>query len=243
MKKQAIVWILAVFTLISFSGCDPDTNIWGSINGSGNLVNVEYSFDDFEKIEASHAIQVTILPSDTFYVLLRVDDNIVKYLDVYKSGDWLILSLEDNKNYNHVHLEAEIHLPKVTALEVSGASVVEMAGFNSNEDFLLDLSGASVFSGNIDAEDCDIELSGASVVNMNGSCDQMDIIASGASVLSMGNFICHTANVNLSGASDATIHVTDFLSAVLSGASILRYYGDPEIGALNTSGASSIIKL
>jgi len=213
------------------------------VNGSGDITEVEYSFENFTKVDVSNAFKLTVIPSDTYKVVLNVDDNIVKYLDVYKNGDWLIIGLDDDKNYNNLHLEAEVHLPVVTALEGSGASVITINGFESNEDFDLELSGASVLSGNIEARNCNIELSGASVISLSGSCNQLDLYVSGASVLSLGNFVCSKAEVHLSGASDATIHVTDYLSATLSGASILRYYGDPEIGYLNISGASVITKL
>ena len=243
MKKQAIVWFLAVITLLQFSGCDSETNIWGSIKGSGHITEVEYSFDNFKKLDVSHAFQVSVLPSDTFYVVLSVDDNIVKYLDVYKTGDWLVISMEDNKNYNNVHLFAEIHMPVLRELEGSGASEIEISGFSSENDFKVDLSGASVFSGNIEAGDCNIELSGASVINLNGYCSNLNVEASGASVMNLGNFECYSGNFDFSGASNATVYITDYLSATLSGASVLQYYGDPEIGNLNISGASVITKL
>lgn len=243
MKKQAIVWMLAILALIQFSGCNVDELCCGSVKGSGDVVEVEYSFGNFTKVDVSYAFEATILPSDTFFVMLNVDDNIVKYLDVYKSGDWLVIELDDDKNYNNVHLYAEIHMPIIQELKASGASDIELTGFSSNHDFDIDLSGASMLSGNIEADDCHFELSGASVINLSGGCNNLEIEASGASVLHMGNFVCYSGDFHLSGASDATVHVTDFLSATLSGASVLRYYGDPEIENLNISGASVITKL
>lgn len=243
MKKQVIVWFAAILALIQFSGCNVDELCCGSVKGSGDVVDVEYSFENFTKVDVSYAIEATILPSDTFFVILSVDDNIVKYLDVYKSGDWLVIELDDDKNYNNLHLFAEIHMPVIREVKASGASEIEMTGFSSSEDFDMDLSGASIFSGYIEADDCRFELSGASVINLSGSCNDLELEASGASVLHTGNFVCYSGNFHLSGASDATVNVTDFLSATLSGASVLRYYGDPEIENLNISGASVITKL
>nr|NQU92843.1 DUF2807 domain-containing protein [Bacteroidota bacterium] len=243
MKKQVLLIGAFLVTVFQFWGCDEGTNIWGQIKGSGNITSIDYSFDGFTRIDASYAFHLTVIQSDTFFVRLSVDDNVVEYLDVLKSGNWLVISLEDDKSYNNVHLNAEVHMPDIGVLKGSGASAIEMSGFSSAEDFLLELSGASVFSGSLECGDCEMQLSGASVVNMNGTCDQLNLEASGASELNMGNFICNTANLYISGATNATIHVTEHLSATLSGASVLRYYGDPEIGNLNISGASTIIKL
>lgn len=245
MKKQILILAAIAFTALHFAGCE-DNGVFNRVKGSGDVVDVEYSFGDFERLDLSQAIEVTITQSDTFKVVLFVDDNIVNYLEVRRSGDWLIIGLEDEHTYNDVHIHAEISMPFIKEIEGSGATVVSMNGFSlpgDPADFSLKLSGASVFSGRVYASDCDILLSGASVINMNGSCTDLFLEASGASEINMGNFVAASAYFILSGASDGTVHVTDHLDANLSGASELRYYGVPEIGNLTTSGASSLIKL
>ena len=59
----------------------------------------------------------------------------------------------------------------------------------------------------------------------------------------MSNFVAVDAYFMLSGASNGTINIIDHLDVILSGASVLRYYGDPEIGNVNITDASSLIKL
>ena len=245
MKKQILILAAIAFASLHFAGCE-DNGIFSRVKGSGDVVDVEYSFGDFERLDLSHAFDATIIRSDTFRVVLFVDDNIVNYLEVRRSGDWLIIGLEDDHTYTSVNLRAEISMPVIEEVEGSGATVISMSGFSSPgdpADFSLKLSGSSVFSGTVYAGDCDILLSGASVINMTGSCADIFLEASGASELNMGNFVAASAYFILSGASDGTVHVTDHLDADLSGASVLRYYGDPEIGNLTTSGASTLIKL
>ncbi len=245
MKKQILILVAIAFVTMHFAGCDDD-GIFSRVKGSGDIIDVDYAFSNFERLDVSHAFDVTVTQAEAFEVVLFVDDNIVNYLEVRRSGDWLIIGLEDNHNYNNVSLRAEISMPYVEEIKGSGATVVSMHEFVSAgdpDDFKLSLSGASVFSGNIHAGDCDIELSGASIINMNGNCADLYLESSGASELNMGNFVASSAYFKLSGASDGTVHVTDHLDANLSGASVLRYYGDPEIGNLITSGASSLIKL
>lgn len=245
MKKQNLILVVIAFIAMHFAGCEDD-GIFSRVNGSGDVVDVEYSFGGFERLNLSHAFDVTVTQSDTFNVVLYVDDNIVNYLEVRRSGEWLIIGLDDEHSYNNVSLSADIAMPFIEEIEGSGATMISMNGFSSPgdpADFTLKLSGASVFSGTVYASDCDIHLSGASVINMNGSCNDLFLESSGASQLNMGNFVAASAYFILSGASDGTVHVTDHLDANLSGASVLRYYGDPEIGNLTTSGASTLIKL
>jgi hypothetical protein len=88
-----------------------------------------------------------------------------------------------------------------------------------------------------------VELSGASVINVGGFATNLSIYASGASVINIGSFEANVADMDLSGASVATINVLDHLDAKLSGASILNYYGDPTLGDIELSGGSTITKL
>ena len=243
MKKQILLSVVLLAAIAQFWGCTDEQNFWGHIKGSGHIIDVNYSFADFTKLDVSHAFAVTVVPSDSFYVKIEVDDNIAKYLNVYKTGNWLMIGLEDDHNYTNIHLKAEIHTPDLTEFKGSGAIVAEMSAFDFAHDLTVDLSGASVFSGNFATADLDLHLSGASVVNITGTGNALNIDASGASVLNMGNFVCHDADVLLSGATFATIHATETLSAELSGASTLNYYGDPTLGSISISGASVIHKL
>jgi hypothetical protein len=245
MKKQMILTVMILIVMTGFWGCE-EGDILSRVRGSGNVVDVEYTFDDFRRIDVSHAFDLIVVASDTFDVILMADDNLVKYLEVHQAGDWLYIGLENGHSYNNVNMVAEIRMPVIDRITASGASVVSMSGFSGTqevENFEMELSGASVFSGNLDVDVCDIELSGASVLNINGNCSDLYLESSGACELNMGNFVCNTAYFNLSGASDGTVHVTGYLDVTLSGASWLRYYGNPEIGNMHITGASSLIKL
>jgi hypothetical protein len=153
-------------------------------------------------------------------------------------------------------------MPEIFELHGSGATAISLQSFSDTTDFKLDLSGASVFNGSITADNCEILLSGASVVDVNGICTDFYLDASGASVikfvgsgadaylhgsgacyLDMGSFITNKVSADFSGATDGTINVSDHLDAKLSGASILKYYGDPVLGNIDISGASVLTKL
>lgn len=245
MKKQIVVLVILALAVTQFWGCD-DSSVFSRVKGSGNIVSVDYPFADFKRVEVSNAFEISIIKADSFAVELFVDDNIEKYLQVQHSGEWLIIDLENGHNYNNVSLKAEIRMPGIENFRGSGATVATLSGFTENDlqdDFNLELSGASVFAGFIAVNTCDINISGASVLSISGNCSSLNMESSGASELSMGNFITEAGYYILSGASDGTIHVTGQLDAKLSGASVLRYYGNPQLGNINVSGASTLIKL
>jgi hypothetical protein len=157
-------------------------------------------------------------------------------------------------------LKAKIAMPAISALSLSGASRGTISGFKSTQNFRLnvsgassleindievgnaefDISGASKVTGSLKASDANFAVSGASRVDLKGSANNFDLTASGASVLDLLEFTVNTANAKLDGASEATIAVEEKLDVALSGASRLYFHGNPTIGNISVTGASTI---
>jgi hypothetical protein len=131
-------------------------------------------------------------------------------------------------------------MPQLGGLTVSGASRGTVANFNSTEAVNIAVSGASRVTGDITAGDIGFDVSGASTIELEGSADNMVAAVSGASRFSLDDFTVNNANVNISGASTGTINLDGRLDANVSGASTLLYVGDPVMGTINVSGASTL---
>jgi hypothetical protein len=83
-------------------------------------------------------------------------------------------------------------------------------------------------------------LSGAGTCDLTGSAGDISIIASDSSDFDSSGFTAQTADVTLTGASDASIGVITALDVDISGASSLTYTGNPTMGKIAVSGASEI---
>ena len=212
-----------------------------TITGSGDVLTQEKDFTGFDKIDASHAFQVDIRQGDDFSVVIRVDDNLVERLEVAKKGDTLKIGLERGRySFRNATLQAEVTMPALTGMDLSGASHATVAGFNSMNDLIVDLSGASILQGDIIAGDARFDVSGAGKVTLSGSARDVTIDASGASIVDLDDFRATDADVDVSGASSVTIHISGRLDAEASGASHVSYLGNPTLGKSDTSGVSSI---
>jgi hypothetical protein len=247
MKRLSILALAlaGLITLFAACGDDGETVQDEGVRGSGNVVSQEMPLADFSSVEAANAFEVGITQSDTFSVTMRVDDNILDLLDVSKEGNTLRLRLERGvRLFGDVTLEASITMPELESLELGGASKASVSGFRSSGRLDIDLSGASSLEGDLEAGDTDIDASGASRVLLEGSATEMTMEGSGASSLDLADFTVNTAEVRLSGASDATLRVLERIEPVdVSGASRLRYLGDPSLGDVTTSGASTVDKI
>jgi len=225
---------------IVLAGCIPYSTV--SINGSGNVVTRKEAIAGFDQVDVSHAFQVDVIQGNTFRVVIRVDDNLVQHLNVVRQGNTLKIGLKPGRTYNigRATMQAEVTMPQLTGLELSGASQGRVAGFESTKDVKLALSGASSLEGSINAGDAGFDVSGSSQVALRGSAQDVKIDASGASRVDLADFSVANADVDASGVSQVTVHVSGRLDANASGASSVHYLGNPTLGVTSTSGGATI---
>jgi hypothetical protein len=239
MSMLSVLGITIVAALL-LAGC----TISGSqaLVGSGNRVTVEKDLSGFSKIQASSAFQVGITQSEVYSVVITVDEKVEPYLDVTVQGDTLRIAVRPGLTLAGAAfpLQAKVSMPRLTGLELSGASRATVSGFKSADGLNANLSGASGLDGQIEAGDVRFQVSGASRVALSGKGQKMVLELSGASQGNLENFVVSEAVVEASGASRATVNVTGKLDADVSGASALRYTGNPTMGSVKSSGASTI---
>ncbi|MBQ8704813.1 MAG: DUF2807 domain-containing protein [Paludibacteraceae bacterium] len=85
-----------------------------------------------------------------------------------------------------------------------------------------------------------ITLSGASKADVHGVADSLHAEVSGASKLDAEELIVRDLHINVNGASKAEVYVTGTLWAQASGASTIRYEGNPQVLQSLAVGASTI---
>jgi hypothetical protein len=194
-----------------------------STTGSGNVVTEEFDLSGFDKVDVGSAFDVEIRQGDAFRVVVRVDDNVEQYLDVVKQGSTLRIDLKPHilTSLTAVTLEAEVTMPQLTGLELSGATNASVTGFESSEALRLNVSGASHAA-------------------LSGSGGDLILDVSGASSADLADFPVGDANVEASGASNVTVNVSGELNAEASGASHVKYLGSPTLGTIDSSGGSSV---
>jgi len=242
MKKTIIIIVAAVVvvavvcTLVILRG-------WpGLLVGSGDLESENYAFTDFTEVEISSAFQFEIEQSGSYSINVTADDNVIDRVQISKDGQTLKIRIGPVLHLGPVTLRASVAMPRIDGLTVSGASRGTVRGFNTTEDMNVTVSGASRLTGNLTAGNIEFDISGASTVQLDGSANDIDANVSGASQLNLENLTVNDADVNFSGASSGTVNLDGRLDANLSGASRLWYIGEPTMGDINTSGASTISK-
>ena len=239
--KKTIVIVVAIVAVVAVISAVLVLRGWpGGLIGSGNLETEAYAFSDFTEIEIGSAFEFEIRQSSSYNISVTADDNVMEYVQVSQVGQTLKIGLRTVTWFGPATLRASVTMPELRGLTVSGASRGDIYDFSSTEDVDITVSGASRVNGDITAGDVEFDISGASTVQLDGSANDMVAHVSGASRLNLDDFTVNNADVDLSGASSGTVNLSGRLDADLSGASRLWYIGEPTMGTIDTSGASTI---
>jgi hypothetical protein len=236
-KQLALVaFILGVLLM----GCAPASGQI-TIRGSGRMVTQHPNLSDFDRVRVSEAFHVAIRQGEAFEVTVRVDEALIDTLRVRKVGDTLDIGLEPGDGYEirDARMTAEVTMPELRGLDLSGASRVTITGFKSKEVLDLQLSGGSSLEGDIEAGETRIGLSGASGARLSGVTRDLQVRISGASNAELRRFAATDARVDASGASGINVNARH-LQVAASGAARVTYQGDPALGRVETSGSATV---
>ena len=260
LSRKALVFIATLLVTASllavFTGC---RDINHAIVGSGNLITQEMDFTDFTKLEIGHVFQAKVTRADSFSFNITVDDNLLEYVTVRKSGDTLRIYLKTGYTYIGTTKIVEITMPEIDKLSLSGASRVEVSGFRSSDrlefeasgvsslniddmkagETGFEISGGSNVSGGIEISEGRFNISGASSIDLEGYASDISIEASGASRANLANFSVSNATVKINEASVVTVNTSGTIDGNISGASRLTYRGDPAL-TIEMSGDSTV---
>jgi hypothetical protein len=231
--------LLLTLLLVPLAGC-VTWNSGHGITGSGRTVTHEFVLNGFTRVAAGSAFHVRISQGAQYSVAVTVDDNLVDYLDVSRSGATLRLFLKPNVNIRNATLKAAVVMPDLTGLDLSGATGTTLTGFISEKPLAVELSGASHLRGEVQCGDARFGTSGASEVVLRGGADHLKVRASGASTVNLEGYPSRDTVVEADGASHVTVDASGKLEARAGGASSIRYVGRPASVRSHASGASSV---
>jgi hypothetical protein len=263
MKRLLLAVMGALFFTAAFAQEAENTKTGIALaNKNKIVVEARRSAMNFNEIDASKAIRVTVEERTTGNIIVRAPQSIVPYVSLAVKDNTLHATLLSgapvSRNSNVV---AEVYVPyngqineistrsaarvivKPTLscneldLEASGASVIEVKA--GAKEVSIDATGASQIKAELATTELDVEFSGASIVTLSGQVQDADIELSGASTLRADKLRAAKLNLECSGASKAYALGID-CSVKASGASAVVVESLAQLNA-SASGASSIV--
>ena len=179
----------------------------------------EFALVDFDRLEASEALDITIKQGNIFSVSATGDSRNINDLDIHTNGGTLIMRFDTQKNRQYTTY-ITITMPSLFGVSFSGAVNAKATGFaQENFRFDISLSGASVAQVEIEVDVIYAQLTGASQLRLTGTGHKIDAAVTGASLLSAFDFPVDEVQLVISGASHAKVRGNPVVDSEVTGAS------------------------
>lgn len=212
------------------------------VSGNGQVITQERNVGDFNAISVGGAFELILSQGEKEALVIETDENLMEFIITEVRGNELIIKTEKNLR-NFKVLKAYVTFRELESMDFSGAVEVSSEGKLVFSDLAIEASGATEITMQMEAESISMDLSGASEINFSGYCKSATIESSGASELDALDFETEDLTMEISGAGEARVFVTQSIDVSVSGAADIRYKGNPHTVNQNTSGAGSISKI
>jgi hypothetical protein len=214
----------------------------GAVAGSGRLTTRTIDLSGVTSVVAEADFVVHLRVGHPAQVKVTMDDNLTDRVEATVTGDQLRLGIKPGMGVRNAMLSADVTVGQLDRLATAGASRVLLDPALTSPALQLAIAGASAITGPIAVGRVQATVSGAGTLALSGDVQELRFSAAGASQLPLADLTVRYLDATLSGASHATVTVTDTLAVQAAGASGLRYRGNPSITRSQTSGMSSIMR-
>nr|WP_319269845.1 head GIN domain-containing protein [uncultured Draconibacterium sp.] len=238
--KVFLATILAAGVL--FTSCEKDKQ---DVVPSPNVTSKNFSASGLSQLTVSDVFHVYVSFSDTEEsVQVEANENLHSFIEINQSGGLLTVGLEKNTNISGTPvLNLYITTTSLSKVMAEGATSVEFKNALQNDQFEIELIGASQLKGSLETGTVDAYLEGASKMDIDGSCNNFKIDATGASEMTGFDFVSNNLNAELDGGSEISLSVQQKLDVTARGASKVYYKGNGVIQDQDLKDASEIIKV
>jgi predicted small secreted protein len=238
MKRIQIIALvlLAGIMLFGLSSC-----MFNCVHGSGRQQSEDRKVSDFSRISISGGFKVVLKQDSSMSLKITADDNLLRYIKTEVNGERLHIYTKKNL-CNTGQLTINIGVRKLEEVKASGAVDLESDGKITTQDLRFKLSGATKITMDLNAANVTTSGSGATELNLKGQATSHDIDLSGSGKVYALDFVVGSCNISTSGVGHSEVNVLNSLSVHSSGASEVKYRGNPNV-TNDKSGASSIEKV
>ena len=257
MKRQILI-IATVIISMTLNACnihiDGETLGGKTIKGDGNIVTQNYNVSSFDKLSTSLSATVNFTVSDAYTCSVRVDQNLLEYLDIRTKGDELILKKQEE--HKNITLQAtefiiDVTAPSLEGINLAGSGTLNVLSRMETEELEVNVAGSGdvYFKEPLIVGDLELNVAGSGDIACDAlEADQLDANVAGsgdlkvdsgtvreaeASVAGSGDIVllCDIVNLeaNIAGSGDIKARVNGRLTYGIFGSGDIGYYGNPVV--------------
>lgn len=215
----------------------------GCIEGSGKEATDKRQVTAFTKLEIAGSFNVTLVQDSSNSVTINADDNILSIIKTDISGDKLKISTDKKNICSSKEIAITIGVRNLKSISAAGAVEITSNGRLNLGDLDLDLSGATKINLDVAASNVETNGSGVSDITLTGQASSHSIEMSGSGNVHAFDFVVGNYSIETSGQSDYEINVLSQLNINSTGASDIKYKGNPTKVNKSKTGALSLTKV
>ncbi|MDR2571725.1 MAG: DUF2807 domain-containing protein [Oscillospiraceae bacterium] len=241
MKKILLSVLCIVLSAVLLSGCvtvDLRYSIMrgaspGGISVTGTGAQEDFTFDVSQLTSVTISmfcnIEIYSAPSDT--ITLRIQPNLMEYIEVNESGG--ILDVWSTRNINTTSPNnipvLTISTPSLSRLTLNGAGKFTVHDTITGDSLTINMNGAVDGTAKMDVDNFTVSLAGASDMTFSGRADTANFSIAGAGNISALSLQTRDSAVNIAGAGTVRINCTDNLKVSAGGVGSVEYTGSPKL--------------
>jgi hypothetical protein len=241
MKKSllnAVYLISGIALTVAVSSCR-----FNCVRGSGHpSTETRAVTNSFTKLDISGGYRVVLKQDSSKKITITGDDNLLKYVKTEAEGG--TLKIFSHKNFcQSGEMTINIGVGNLEEIRSSGATELTCDGKLVTKNLEFHLSGATKVDMELNAANVITEGSGVTEMQLRGQATSNHIDISGVAKIHAFDFVVSDYDISTSGASHCEINVLHSLHVSSSGASEIKYKGNPSDVNNDKSGASSLEKV
>jgi hypothetical protein len=201
-----------------------------TLTGSGHAAHEERSVAGFDGIAVSVPSHVEVLQGDREGLAITADDNVLPRIEAsVEHGVLRIRFPHDLQVRTRTPIELTVHARKVESISLAGAVRLEAQRLNAG-DLVARVSGSGqLVLPDLAARSLAIHASGHCHAMASGKVESFELRVAGAGEINAARLEERRAAVRISGSAQAVVWVHENLSASITGAGAVHYFGDAAV--------------
>ncbi|GEM_PF-4995715 len=234
MRKTAILLLITMFAITSASAK------WKY--DKKDLVKKEVNISTFSNIIASRGVDVYISKGTSNVAKIESHKDYIDHVVVKNEGNTLFVYMSDEIESIYFPIKVYVQAETLNQIYAKSGSDIMCEEIIKCDVLNIKLKSGSDAKLNIEANKVIVNAKGGSDLILSGTATNLEATFSGGSDLISDEMKVNNCTIKISGGSDAKVYASEYINIDASGASDVKYYGNPSKKKIKTSYSSDVIR-
>lgn len=216
MRAAAAVWIVGTVVTL------------GCATGNGQLSTELRELGEFDSLEATQGLQVTVEQGEPASVAIRTDENLLPTVETSIRNGKLHLGIWHSQwVFPSQGVQVRVVTPRVSRVEATSASSVRLDGVSQAELSVEADSSALIELRGLQVERLTAAAESAARVILEGSADSLEASSTATATFTAGELQARVVRLDASSASGGVVRATEEITGTVDSGAAFVIRGNP----------------